>query len=84
MGDMVRSIAGRDQGRYFLILDVMDQNYVLIVDGDLRRIEKPKKKKVKHLIKTGIASQLLKEHVEGKSLNNAFLRRELERLGLRS
>jgi len=49
LGQLVRSIAGRDKGRFMVIIDIIDDNYVHIVDGDLRRVENPKKKKIKHL-----------------------------------
>ena len=48
-GRIVRSKAGRDKFRYFVITEVLDENYCLIADGDLRKIEKPKKKKISHL-----------------------------------
>lgn len=53
-GDIVKSIAGRDSGRYFIIWEVLDSSYVTIVDGDLRKIDNPKRKKVKHLKATGV------------------------------
>ena len=52
LGQIVFSRAGRDKGRYFIIIDKSDEDYVLISDGDLRRLENPKKKKIKHLIFT--------------------------------
>jgi len=48
----VYSKAGRDEGKIFLITRLIDANYAYISDGDLRRIEKPKKKKIKHLVIT--------------------------------
>lgn len=48
-GDVVRSVAGHDSGRRFVILEVIDEQYVLIADGKTRTVEKPKKKKNKHL-----------------------------------
>lgn len=53
-GDIVKSIAGRDSGRYFIIWEVLDSSFVTIVDGDLRKADNPKKKRVKHLKSTGI------------------------------
>ena len=35
LGQIVYSIAGRDRGRYFIVVDIIDDNYVLISDGDL-------------------------------------------------
>ncbi len=49
-GDVARSIAGHDAGGLFVVLDVIDADYVWIADGETRPIEKPKKKKRKHLI----------------------------------
>lgn len=48
-GSVVVSTAGRDEGRTFLVIDSLDEDYVLISDGDTHRMEKPKKKKRKHL-----------------------------------
>ena len=44
----VLSRAGRDAGRYFAVLDVAD-GYATIADGDLRKLDKPKHKKIIHL-----------------------------------
>lgn len=48
-GEVVFSIAGRDQGRFFAVIEVTDDKFVLIADGEYHTIEKPKKKKIKHL-----------------------------------
>ncbi|MCI5674692.1 MAG: KOW domain-containing RNA-binding protein [Ezakiella sp.] len=48
-GQIVRSKAGRDKFRYFVIYEVLDDDYVTIVDGDLRKVDRPKKKKIRHL-----------------------------------
>lgn len=50
-GSYVKSLAGRDKGRINVVvrLDSVESEYVYIADGLCRRIEKPKKKKLKHL-----------------------------------
>jgi Ribosomal protein L14E/L6E/L27E len=48
-GQFVLSIAGRDKNRLFIITEIVDETYVMIADGMLRSINKPKKKKLKHL-----------------------------------
>ena len=63
IGRIVLSAAGRDKGRYFMILDIIDEQYVYIVDGDLRTLVRPKKKKLRHLklcneVLSGIAAKL--------------------------
>ena len=60
-GQVVYSTAGRDEGRIFIVLSIIDDNYVYISDGDLRKVDKPKKKKVKHLKATGIVADSIKE-----------------------
>jgi len=49
-GQFVLSIAGRDKGRIFAVMEITDEDYVMIADGMLRSINKPKKKKLKHLL----------------------------------
>ncbi len=46
--DVVRSLRGRDAGKLFFVLE-SDGLYALIADGKGRRLEKPKRKKLKHL-----------------------------------
>ena len=53
VGQVVVSMAGRDEGRWFLVLALPDAEYALVADGRLRKVEKPKKKKVMHLRSTG-------------------------------
>ncbi len=85
IGQIVKSKTGRDQGRVFVVFDKVDNNHVLIVDGSLRRIDRPKKKKIKHLAKLNIVSKEIKDAIlNNEKINNAFIRRELERLGVKS
>ncbi|MBR2861840.1 MAG: RNA-binding protein [Clostridia bacterium] len=56
-GEAVCSTAGRDAKKCFLVVEVVDEQFVLIADGKLHKIEKPKKKKIKHLASLGQISQ---------------------------
>ena len=49
IGRVVKSRLGRDAGRYFVILQVVDDQFVLLSDGLTRKLDHLKKKKVKHL-----------------------------------
>lgn len=83
IGQFVRSKAGRDKDRIFIVINIIDEKYVQIADGDLRRIEKPKKKKIRHLVSMTQVSTSLKDKLSGDGkINNAFVRREIEKLGL--
>lgn len=48
-GQLVRSLAGRDKGKHYLVLRELDQKYVLLVDGRRRPVVRPKKKNKAHL-----------------------------------
>ena len=60
-GQLVRSMAGHDKGEYFLIYEIVDDNYVKIVNGKSRKLEKPKLKKIKHLSKINKVSNVIDE-----------------------
>jgi len=78
VGQIVVSRAGRDAGRAFVITRVIDDLYVEICDGDLRRVEKPKKKKIKHLNMTDkIAEGLAEKLKNGDRITNAEVRKAL-------
>ena len=47
--DIVRSDAGRDQGKLFVVLAV-EGEYLLLADGKGRKAESPKRKKRKHVL----------------------------------
>lgn len=50
-GSIVKSISGRDSGRFYLVVKT-EANYAFIVDGKVRKLTSPKKKSVKHLCPT--------------------------------
>ncbi len=80
-GQVVRSKAGRDRNAYFVVMDIDQGQYLYIADGDLRKADKPKKKKAKHLAKTGILLQEVAEKLKnGKKVTNAELRKYLKNL----
>ncbi len=77
-GDIILSKAGRDKGKYFIVLEIIDEQYVLIADGDLRRVDSPKRKKCKHLINTGSKSEFILNKLKNDDrVTNPDLKREL-------
>ena len=48
VGSVVRSRAGRDKGDYFIVLS-REGEYAYLANGELRKVDHPKKKKLKHL-----------------------------------
>jgi large subunit ribosomal protein L14e len=82
IGSVVLSKAGRDAGRYFVVVGRVDEAYVLLADGQLRKLQSPKKKKVKHLAVKPVTLPSVKEKLErGAGLYDAELRHGLEALG---
>lgn len=64
-GQLVKSIAGRDQSQYYLIFGLVGEKYLLLVDGLYHRVSKPKKKNIKHvqvrmLVDKAIEEQLVR------------------------
>lgn len=83
LGQIVCSKSGRDKDRLFIVVDIVDHEYVLIADGDLRKVEKPKKKKVKHLQKYNIVDKELEEKLENDiKVDNIYVRRQIEKIGM--
>ena len=77
ISDVVRSLAGRDQGEWFYVLDA-DDTYLMLVNGRDRPVDKPKRKKRKHVEKvlrseTRVAVKLR----SGDKVLNGELRRDL-------
>ena len=81
-GRVVLSTQGRDEGRYFIVLEVIDENFVLMADGLTRKIDHPKKKKIKHLRPKPILVNVDGSTLPNKHLQDSDLRRYLREHGL--
>lgn len=69
-GTVVCSKSGRDKG-YFLAVVSSDDRFALVCDGKERRLERPKKKNLKHISPTDIV--LSEEQLKtNKSLKHAL------------
>ena len=79
--DLVVSLAGRDKGQLFFVLDT-DDLFVYIADGKGRRLEQPKRKKRKHVRKLPQTDTRVAEKIRnGDKVLNSVLRRELAAYG---
>mgnify|MGYP000848400045 CR=1 FL=1 len=82
IGRVVRAKAGRDKGKFFIIVGRIDQEYVLLANGTNRSIKKPKKKKIKHLeAKPDVVYNLRDKINDGKQVFDAEIRKSLEMMG---
>ena len=78
VGSIVRSVAGRDAKRIFAIVAVEADSgeaggYVWLADGRLHKLEKPKRKKLRHLQRLAEADPVLAAQLTGDSLTNRAL-----------
>ena len=80
IADVVISTAGRDQGCLFYVVSTEDQ-YVTLVNGRNRPLEKPKRKKRKHVVKVLRSETRVAEKLRsGDKVLNGELRRDLASL----
>lgn len=76
IGQKVRSKAGRDNGTDYVVIRT-DGNYVYVADGAVRRLENPKKKKLRHVEGSYNVSEEIAERLREGSLENYMIRRFL-------
>lgn len=82
IGEIVKATAGRDKNKLFIVMAVIDDDYVWIVNGANRTIDKPKKKKNKHLKSMGTYDYRIREKLlTGKQVFDSEICKVLEALG---
>jgi len=76
--NIVRSGAGRDKGKLFVVLAV-EGEYLLLADGKSRKLEAPKRKKRRHVSFVAAADEnRLSKKIRGEEkITNSELRRAL-------
>lgn len=79
LGRVVCSKAGRDAGRTFVVVALLDEQYVAVADGSLRKVDRPKKKKRRHLlVRPECISSLQQRLVDGLPVHDYEVRACLE------
>ena len=74
---LIVSKAGRDKGQLFYVIDT-DEQYVYLADGKSRKLEKPKRKKRKHVEQVPRRDSRVADKIRsGDKVLNSELRREL-------
>ena len=75
--DIVRSDAGRDRGKIFIVLAV-EGEYLLLADGKGRRVEAPKRKKRRHVLFVAADESRLADKIKrSEKITNSELSRTL-------
>ncbi len=76
-GQIVFSKSGRDKGMAFIVCDY-DEDYVFLADGRLRKLERPKKKKMIHIQITHDVDEDIKNKLEnGEHILDSDIRKAL-------
>lgn len=74
IGELVRSAAGHDKGGLYVIVGI-EQGFAVICNGRDRKVQKPKRKKIKHIKRTGIVFDWILKSPE--LVNNSSVRRAI-------
>jgi len=80
-GRLVISTQGRDRGRPFLVIEKTGADTVLVADGLVHPLERPKKKKTRHLHAKPIMVNWGSIRPEGGRIQDSDIRRALEKNG---
>lgn len=81
VGQLVKASCGRDEGRLFFIIKIVDEDFVLISDGKSRKLDKPKLKKIKHLnIHKFVHKEIKELLLNGNEITDSLIRAELNKL----
>ena len=80
IGSIVKSMAGRDQNRLFVVVQELDSDFVMVANGKLRGMDRLKKKRRKHLKPTGSVVEELRTRIaNGETVENHEVRSWLEK-----
>ena len=82
VGRVVFSKAGRDAGHYFVVVAVLDKDHVAIANGCQRKVDNPKKKKIKQLVaKPEILEEIREKIFAKKRIFDSEVRNKLDAIG---
>ena len=76
-GDVVKAVAGKEKNQVFVVKDV-DERFCWIVDGKRLKLDKPKKKSLKHVQKASKNEFSVEKLKSGQEKTNAEIRKFLK------
>ncbi|NMB02469.1 MAG: KOW domain-containing protein [Firmicutes bacterium] len=76
VGQLVTSKRGRDSGRKYVVVKFYDDGHADVVDGLVRKLNRPKRKNVKHLVVHAASVQL--EDLDDKAIRDFIERHSCE------
>lgn len=82
IGQLIKVLRGKDEERYAIVIEVLDERFVNIADGRKRKFDQPKKKNVLHLeLLPFISQEVAISLQESGKVTNAKLRYFIEKYG---
>ena len=79
VGRFVTSKAGHDYGRLYVIIRT-DGEYLYLVDGNIRKLDNPKKKNIKHVNVLAVHDDTLSDKIKSMTINNEDIKRTIKML----
>lgn len=79
-GNVIISKKGRDKGRYFVVLYMLDAVFACLTDGDTRKLDHLKKKKLKHMKNTPYRCDDLIALYEKNQLKDSDIRKAMDKI----
>lgn len=80
-GRLVSSTAGRDRGKFYLILNRVSETRVHLVNGAERKVSGPKLKNIKHLkVYPLVAKDIAEKVASGQRVTDLEVRKALQEL----
>ena len=77
-GMLAKSLSGHDRNRLYIIIRA-EEEYVWLVDGNLRPLEKPKKKNIRHIQVVHRIPESIKQTLESKKpLQNGHIKQIIQ------
>ncbi len=79
MGQLVTSIAGRDEMQVYLVIGIKDNNLLLLANGRDRKMANPKRKNIRHVnVLKSIAKGMAAKLQSGKKVTDEELRQTIQ------
>ncbi|HET7522253.1 MAG TPA: KOW domain-containing RNA-binding protein [Bacillales bacterium] len=79
VGQLVKILRGKDAGHYSVIVEIMNNRFVRIADGERRKFDRAKKKNVIHLeLQDFISPEVTRSIREAGRVTNGKLRFAIE------
>ncbi|MGL5614852.1 MAG: hypothetical protein ACRDD2_01270 [Sarcina sp.] len=69
IGRLVVSSTGRDKGSFYVVLEKISDNLLLLVNGSSKTMLLPKKKKLKHLTLTNVIDEEVYASIQSNCRN---------------